>query len=97
MTTERITNLFKLQGHEHLVWKRSSTKIYTDTPKRTLEFLRRAVETDDQKATISINLPEIGEVVDVPFIQLSPKTILLIGSTWTATLEESEAADESNP
>ena len=96
MLTDRITNLFVTRGHEHISWKHA--KIFTDTPARSLAILRRAVETDNLKGTISVHLDGIGDVIDAPFIQLSANTILVIGDTWTAELTteekpESEASD----
>jgi hypothetical protein len=92
MQTDRILSLFMTQGHEHISWRHA--RIFTDTPTRTINILKRAVETDDMKGLISVNLPGVGEVVDAPFIQLSENTILIIGNTWTAELTaESEAAD----
>jgi ribosomal protein L2 len=97
MLTDRIMNLFTTPGHhDHVTWKHA--KIFTDTPPRTLAFLRRAVETDNLKGTITVELNGFGEVKDAPFIELSANTILIIGDTWTAELTidepvESEAAD----
>ena len=96
MQTDRILQLFQTLGHEHITWKHA--KIFTDTPVRSIAILRRAVETDNLKGTISVHFDGIGEVIDAPFIQLSANTILVIGDTWTAELTteekpESEAAD----
>ena len=94
--TDRIMALFQTQGHEHLSWDPKKVVLRLDTPRRTLNILHRAIETDNDKGEMSINLPGLGEVVDVPFIQLSPTTVMLVGNTWTAelTLKESEAASE---
>ena len=96
MQTDRIMNLFRTQDHhEHVSWKH--VKIFTDTPARTIAFLKRAVETDNLKGTITVELNGFGEVKDAPFIDMSANTILIIGDTWTAELTidepESEATD----
>jgi len=85
--TDKVLPTYKPIGKpEHFTYKLA--EFYNDTPTQTMIDMRRMVMTGDVKLTItSINIPGLGTVEDIPYMQLSLGSIMLIGDTWLAILD----------
>jgi hypothetical protein len=71
------------------------TKLIDKPDKEGKKALFRAATADDITHTMSGNIPEVGDVRNVPVITLDARTIMLVGNSYLVILEESGAADGS--
>lgn len=85
--TDKVVPIYKPKG-KPITISYKITESYPDAPSQTMTDLRRMVMTGDTMTTLKeIDIPGVGVVKDIPFIQLSPKAIMLIGDTWLAILD----------
>jgi len=84
-----------MNSHEHRSFE--LVKLITNPDKQGRRALLRAAIGDSVTHTMSGTIPDVGEIVNVPTINLDDKTILIIGNNYIAILAEPcEVLDDSN-